>query len=52
VQIGISMLKWEEAMSHNLVLGGVTLVLLPSLLTLVFGLKQLVRGITAGAVKG
>jgi ABC-type glycerol-3-phosphate transport system permease component len=39
-------------MSHNLVLGGVTLVLLPSLLTLVFGLKQLVRGITAGAVKG
>jgi len=52
VQIGISMLKWEEAMSYNLVLGGVTLVLLPSLLILMFGLKQLVRGITAGAVKG
>jgi ABC-type glycerol-3-phosphate transport system permease component len=36
----------------NLVLSGVALALLPSLLLLVLGLKQLVRGITAGAVKG
>ncbi|MCI3926881.1 carbohydrate ABC transporter permease [Paenibacillus sp. TRM 82003] len=52
VQIGVTMLQWEEMMSYNLVLSGVTMVLLPSLLLLVFGLKQLVRGITAGAVKG
>ena len=52
VQIGVSMLQWEEMMSWNLVLAGVTMVLLPSLLLLAFGLKQLVRGITAGALKG
>ncbi|MDT9724078.1 carbohydrate ABC transporter permease [Xylanibacillus composti] len=52
VQIGITMLQWEEAQSWNLVLSGVVLVLLPSLLLLVFGLKQLVQGITAGAIKG
>ncbi|WP_240418474.1 carbohydrate ABC transporter permease [Paenibacillus periandrae] len=52
VQIGISMLQFEEMTSWNLVLAGVTLVMLPSLLLLVLGIKQLVRGITAGAVKG
>ncbi|XID93502.1 carbohydrate ABC transporter permease [Paenibacillaceae bacterium WGS1546] len=52
VQIGISMLQWEESQSWNLVLTGVTLALVPSILLLVVGLKQLVQGITAGAVKG
>lgn len=52
VQVGISMLQWEEFTSWNLVLAGVALVLLPSFLLLVLGLKQLVRGITAGAVNG
>ncbi|REK77573.1 carbohydrate ABC transporter permease [Paenibacillus paeoniae] len=52
VQIGISMLQFEEMVSWNNVLAGVAVVLLPSLLLLVLGLKQLVRGITAGAVKG
>lgn len=52
VQIGISMLHWEEFTSWNLVLAGVTLVLLPSLILLTAGLKQLVSGITAGALKG
>lgn len=52
VQIGISMLQFEEFTSWNLVLAGVTLVLLPSFIMLIFGLKQLVQGITAGALKG
>ncbi|PZD95707.1 carbohydrate ABC transporter permease [Paenibacillus sambharensis] len=52
VQIGISMLQFEEYTAWNIVLCGVALVLLPSLLLLVFGLRQLARGITAGAVKG
>ncbi|MCS7462043.1 carbohydrate ABC transporter permease [Paenibacillus doosanensis] len=52
VQIGISMLQFEEMTSWNLVLAGVTIVMLPSLLLLVLGIKQLVRGLTAGALKG
>ena len=52
VQIGVSMLQFEEMSSWNNLLAGVMVVLLPSLLLLVLGLKQLVRGITAGAVKG
>lgn len=51
VQIGITMLKNEEYMSWNIILAGVSIVMLPSLLLLVFGIKQLVAGITAGAVK-
>jgi len=52
VQIGISMLQWEENQSWNLVMTGVTLALVPSILLLAIGLKQLVAGITAGALKG
>lgn len=52
VQIGVAMLQHAEVMSWNLILAGVTLVLLPSFLLLALGVKQLVRGITAGAVKG
>lgn len=52
VQIGISMLEFQESTSWNLVFAGTALVILPSLLLLVFGLKQLVRGMAAGALKG
>jgi sn-glycerol 3-phosphate transport system permease protein len=52
VQIGIGMLQFEEYTVWNLVLAGAAIVLLPSLLWIALGLKQLVRGITAGAVKG
>ncbi|MGN7454757.1 carbohydrate ABC transporter permease [Paenibacillus pasadenensis] len=52
VQIGIAMLQFEEMTSWNLVLCGVALVLVPSLVLLALGLRPLVRGITAGAVKG
>ncbi|MFC6232273.1 carbohydrate ABC transporter permease [Paenibacillus allorhizosphaerae] len=52
VQIGVAMLQHEEVMSWNLILAGVTLVLLPSFVLLALGVKQLIRGITAGAVKG
>lgn len=52
VQIGVSMLQFEEMSSWNNLLAGVMVVLLPSLILLVLGLKQLVRGITGGAVKG
>ncbi|AZN43602.1 carbohydrate ABC transporter permease [Paenibacillus albus] len=52
VQIGIAMLQFEELTSWNLVLCGVALVLVPSFVLLALGLRPLVRGITAGAVKG
>lgn len=52
VQIGVGMLQFEENTAWNLVLAGIMTMLLPSLLLLVIGLKQLVRGMTAGAVKG
>ncbi|MCM3268387.1 carbohydrate ABC transporter permease [Paenibacillus elgii] len=52
VQIGISMLQFEELTYWNVVLAGVVTVLLPSLVLLLLGLKQLVRGMTAGAIKG
>ncbi len=52
VQIGISMLEFQETTSWNLVFAGIVLAILPSLLLLVFGLKQLVRGMAAGALKG
>ncbi|TDF97962.1 carbohydrate ABC transporter permease [Paenibacillus piri] len=52
VQIGVAMLQHAEVMAWNMILAGTTLVLLPSFLLLALGIKQLVRGITAGAVKG
>lgn len=52
VQIGVSMLQFEEMSSWNHLLAGVLVVLIPSFILLIVGLKQLVRGITAGAVKG
>ncbi|MDR0266883.1 carbohydrate ABC transporter permease [Paenibacillus sp.] len=52
VQIGVAMLQYAEVQSWNLILAGVTIVLLPSFILLAFGVKQLVRGIAAGAVKG
>lgn len=52
VQIGVSMLQWQESTAWNLVLAGITIVLLPSLLILALGLKQLIQGLSAGAVKG
>lgn len=52
VQIGVAMLQHAEVMSWNLILAGVTIVLIPSFVLLAFGVKQLVRGITAGALKG
>ncbi|WP_424955043.1 carbohydrate ABC transporter permease [Effusibacillus lacus] len=52
VQIGISMLQFEEALSWNLVMAGVIMVLLPTIVLLIVGQRQLVKGLMAGAIKG
>lgn len=51
VQIGITMLQNEEFMVWNIILAGVSIVLLPSLLLLAVGLQQLIRSLTGGGAK-
>ena len=52
VQIGISMLQYSEGSSYGVVLAGAILILIPSVIVFMLGQKQLVKGMTAGAVKG
>lgn len=52
VQIGVGMLQFQEYTSWNMVLAGIVIVLLPSLLILIFGLRHLISGLSAGALKG
>ena len=52
VQIGLAMLQWDQAAAWNTIMAGVILVSLPAAALLIVGQKQLVRGMTAGALKG
>ena len=52
VQIGLNYLLNEETISFNNTMAGVVLAILPTVLLLIIGQRQLVRGLTAGAVKG
>jgi sn-glycerol 3-phosphate transport system permease protein len=52
VQIGIAILQDEERFMWNVVMAGVVIILLPTILLFIFGNRQLIRGLTAGAVKG
>jgi sn-glycerol 3-phosphate transport system permease protein len=52
VQIGITLLQDEERFMFNTVMAGVVIVLLPTFLLFIAGNRQLIRGLTAGAVKG
>ncbi|MDR3595388.1 carbohydrate ABC transporter permease [Clostridium sp.] len=52
VQIGISMLQFAENQNLGIVFAGVMMIILPSIVIFIIGQKQLVKGITAGAVKG
>lgn len=51
-QVGIASLRFEETLRWGYLMAGVTIVVLPTLALLVLGQRQLVRGLTAGAVKG
>jgi ABC-type glycerol-3-phosphate transport system permease component len=51
-QVGIAQLRFEETLRWGLVMAGVIMVAVPTLALLVLGQRQLVRGLTAGAVKG
>lgn len=52
VQIGIALLQDQERFVYNIVMAGVVIILVPTLLLFVVGNRQLIRGLTAGAVKG
>ncbi|HYU19196.1 MAG TPA: carbohydrate ABC transporter permease [Chloroflexota bacterium] len=52
VQVGIVQLRFEESLRWGLVMAGVVIVVIPTILLLVLGQRQLVRGLTAGAIKG
>lgn len=51
-QVGIAQLRFEETLRFGLVMAGVVMVAAPTLALLVLGQRQLIRGLTAGAVKG
>jgi len=52
VQIGISLLQDEERFMFNNVMAGVVLIMIPTFLLFFISNKQLIKGLTAGAVKG
>ncbi|MDH7489662.1 MAG: carbohydrate ABC transporter permease, partial [Anaerolineae bacterium] len=52
VQIGIKMLQEFEREAWNVVMAGVVIVMIPTLLLFVLANRQLIRGLTAGALKG
>jgi sn-glycerol 3-phosphate transport system permease protein len=52
VQIGMSLLKEGEVIDYGVVLAGVVVVLVPAVGVFIVGQRYLVRGMTAGAIKG
>ena len=52
VQIGVGMLYDREAASYNMIMAGITLVLIPSVLVFIVGQKQILSGTLSGAIKG
>jgi sn-glycerol 3-phosphate transport system permease protein len=51
-QVGIAQLRFEESLRWGYLMAGVTMVVIPTLALLLIGQRQLVRGLTAGAIKG
>ena len=51
-QVGIAQLRFEESVRWGLIMAGVIMVATPTLALLILGQRQLIRGLTAGAVKG
>ena len=52
VQIGLALLQDQERFLWNIVMAGVVMILLPTFILFILGNRQLIRGLTSGAVKG
>jgi len=51
-QVGITAFKSSEVTLYNLQMAGTLIVMLPTILLLIIGQKQLIKGLTSGALKG
>jgi ABC-type glycerol-3-phosphate transport system permease component len=51
-QVGLAMLMDQEVMAFNIIMAGVVIILVPTIILFIVGNRQLIRGLTAGAVKG
>jgi ABC-type glycerol-3-phosphate transport system permease component len=51
-QVGVAQLRFEESARWGVIMAGVIMIAAPTLALLVAGQRQLIRGLTAGAVKG
>jgi sn-glycerol 3-phosphate transport system permease protein len=51
-QVGVAALKTSEVTLYNMQMAGTLIVMVPTLVLLVIGHRQLVEGLTSGAVKG
>jgi sn-glycerol 3-phosphate transport system permease protein len=52
VQIGLAILQAQESVSWSLVMAGIIMIVAPTVLLFLAGYRHVVRGLTAGAVKG
>lgn len=52
VQIGISFLVTGDIISYGRILAGATVAIIPSVLVYIFGQDYIIKGMTAGGVKG
>jgi sn-glycerol 3-phosphate transport system permease protein len=52
VQIGLALMQDQERFLWNVVMAGVVMILVPTIALFIIGNRQLIRGLTAGAVKG
>lgn len=52
VQVGLALLQSQEAVAWNLVMAGIVMIVAPTLFLFLVGYRHVVRGLTAGAVKG
>lgn len=52
VQVGITMLNFSEEAAYGATMAGAVIVLIPSIIIFIISQEQIVKGMTAGAVKG
>ena len=52
VQIGLAILQSQESVSWSLVMAGIVMIVAPTVFLFLAGYRHVVRGLTAGAVKG
>ena len=52
VQVGLAILQSQESVSWSLVMAGIVMIVAPTVFLFLIGYRHVVRGLTAGAVKG